>query len=73
MILSQIRTYFSDHRVASLTDLSAHFNVDPDAMRGMLGQWERKGKVRKAERGACSSPGSKSCGSDHLEFYEWIG
>jgi len=72
MILSEIRTYFSNHRVASLTDLSAHFKVDPDAMRGMLGQWERKGKVRKAERGACCPDCCKSCGSDHLEFYEWI-
>jgi len=36
MILSDIKEYFSNYGMASLTDLSVHFGVEPDTMRGML-------------------------------------
>jgi len=73
MILSEIKKYFSQQRVASLSDLSVHFRVEPDAMRGMLEQWIRKGKVRKLPEGGSCPKCCESCNSEGLEIYEWIG
>jgi hypothetical protein len=72
MILSDIKKYFSERPAASLADLSVHFNVDPDAMRGMLDQWIRKGKLRRLPEGASCSSCCESCNSDNLEIYEWV-
>ncbi len=73
MILSEIRAYFADNHTVSLTDLCNRFGVEPDAMRRMIGQWERKGKVRKTEQTGCCPNCCKSCNSEHLEIYEWVG
>ena len=73
MILSDIKKYFSSQQVASLPDLSVHFSVDPDAMRGMLEQWVRKGKLRKLPQGALCPSCCGACDSDNLEIYEWLG
>lgn len=73
MILSEIKEYFSQQPVVSLSDLSVHFRVAPDAMRGMLEQWIRKGKVRKLPEGATCPSCCESCNSEGLEIYEWLG
>ena len=70
MILSEIKNFFKKQPVVSLTDLSLHFTVEPDAMRGMLDQWIRKGNVQKLDQeGKCSN----CCGRDvdHAEIYRW--
>ena len=72
MILSDIRKYFAGQPTASLAGLSLHFGVEPDAMRGMLEQWMRKGKLRKLPEGASCSSCCAACNLDHLEIYEWI-
>ncbi len=41
MILSDIRKYLSENRIASLKDLSVHFDIEPDAMQGMLQEWKK--------------------------------
>lgn len=72
MILSDLRDYLiQQHRVA-LSDLVVHFNMDADALRGMLGKWISKGKVRKLS--ADSSCGTSCCKCDPAltELYEWI-
>jgi len=73
MILSDIKEYFSNHGMASLADLSVHFSVEVEAMRGMLEQWVRKGKLRKLPRGASCSSCCEACNSNNLEIYEWLG
>lgn len=73
MILSNIKEYFSEHPAASLSDLSIRFNVEPEAMRGMLDHWIRKGKVQKLDYGSSCSNCCSDCKSDHLEIYEWTG
>lgn len=73
MILSDIKEYFSNHGMASLTDLSVHFGVEPDAMRGMLDRWIRKGKLSKLPQGASCPKCCEACNSDTLEIYEWLG
>ena len=74
MILADIRSYLQlKHRV-TLNELVVHFHIEADAMRGMLGKWISKGKVRKlgaSENAAC---GSSCCKCDPLltEIYEWV-
>jgi hypothetical protein len=72
VILSDLRDYLiQQHRVA-LSDLAVHFNMDADALRGMLGKWISKGKVRKLS--VDSSCGTSCCKCDPAltELYEWI-
>jgi len=72
MTLPGVKTYFAEWRVASLADLSVHFGVERDAMRGMSEQWIRKARLRKLPQGT-SCPGCcEACNSDELEIYEWL-
>ena len=71
MILTEIKEYLIDNRVASLTDLSVRFHVDPVAMRGMLDHWVKKGKLRKLPMGTKCSNCCAKCDSENLEIYEW--
>ena len=71
MILSEIKNYLSERGSATLSDLSLHFDTPPDAMRGMLEQWVRKGKARKKEMGPRCS-GCNHCSAASDEAYEWI-
>jgi hypothetical protein len=73
MILSDLRQYLQDRRRVTLNDLVTHFHIDADALRGMLGKWISKGKVRQlpVNSAAC---GSTCCKCDPLlaEIYEWV-
>lgn len=72
MILSDIKRYLETRGQASLNELALHFDVDPDAMRGMLARWIDKGKVaRTVAPGGCRK-GCRSCGcGNDLEIYAW--
>ncbi|MFA6053573.1 MAG: FeoC-like transcriptional regulator [Methylobacter sp.] len=72
MILSDLRDYLIQQRRVTLSDLAVHFNMDADALRGMLGKWISKGKVRKLS--VDSSCGTRCCKCDPAltELYEWI-
>ncbi|MDD4914127.1 MAG: FeoC-like transcriptional regulator [Methylococcales bacterium] len=73
MILSDLRDYLRNKHRATLNELVIHFQMDADALRGMLGKWISKGKVRQlpASNAAC---GSSCCQCDPLlmEIYEWV-
>ncbi len=73
MILSDIKEYFAKHPAASLSDLSIRFNVEPEAMRGMLEHWIRKEKLRKLDHAPSCPNCCSNCNSHHLEIYEWTG
>ena len=72
MILSELKTYLQQQRRVSLSDLAIHFAVDADALRGMLGKWISKGRVRQLPPN--SSCGSSCCKCDPAltELYEWV-
>jgi hypothetical protein len=72
MILSNIKQYFQQHRSVSLHTLALYFNSEPEAMRGMLGHWIRKGKVRKQIVENCGCNGCSECASSKMEIYEWV-
>lgn len=75
MLLLDVRTYLQERRQASLTDLAHRFRCDPEAMRGMVGHWIEKGKVRRL---ACAPAAcGKSCGgcsaaAPQPDIYEWL-
>lgn len=72
MILTDLKRYLSERRQANLVDLAYRFDIEPEAVRGMLGHWIRKGKVRqRVVAGGCTK-GCVKCDPNALEFYEWI-
>ncbi len=72
MILSELKGYLAQHGRADLTDLSNRFGVEEDALRGMLEQWIRKGRVRLLASGGPCGP-CCGCGAKAVEIYEWVG
>ena len=47
MILSDIRRYLEQRGQASVFDIAMHCDTQPDAVRGMLQVWVRKGLAYK--------------------------
>ena len=73
MILSDLTGYLTERRRAPLIDLATRFEVEPDALRGMLTTLERKGRVRRIANGAACSGGCGKCDQATVETYEWVG
>ena len=71
MILTDIRRYLEHRRQASLGDIARYLDADPEAVRGMLEHWMRKGRVRRHLAGAACG-GCGQCKADALEVYEWL-
>ena len=73
MILSEIKQYFRQQQCLTLQDLALRFDTQPEAMRGMLEHWIRKGKLRREiVKNGCTCSGCPECHSAGLEIYEWI-
>ncbi len=72
MILSDIRHYLQKRGQASLADLALHFDADPDAIRGMLQVWMRKGMVHKQVATASCGSSCTKCDSAAIEIYAWL-
>ena len=72
MILSEIKAYLMERGSAPLSDIALHFDSDPDAIRGMLEQWIRKGRVKKRLLSASCGSSCDKCDTEAAELYEWI-
>ncbi len=73
MILSDLRSYLQDKHRVTLNDLVIHFQMDADALRGMLAKWISKGKVRQSPlTGAACGTTCCKCDPALTEIYEWI-
>lgn len=72
MILSELRGYLQQRRRATLNDMVLHFQMDADALRGMLGKWIGKGKVRLSGSGSACSSSCCKCDPLLTEIYEWV-
>lgn len=73
MILADIRSYLERRGQASLADLALHFDSDPDALRGMLQVWIRKGRVSKGTATAACGSSCCRCDPAATELYTWLG
>jgi len=72
MILKEIRSYLQQRRQATLADIARHFDSDPTAMQGMLGQWVRKGKVRRTLATSSCGTSCGKCDPASTEIYQWV-
>lgn len=72
MILSDLRSYLQKQKRVALKDMEMRFNIDADALRGMLSKWINKGYVRKLPSGTSCSSGCCKCDPALTELYEWI-
>lgn len=71
MILSDIKDYLSRRGQATLTDIANHFHAEPEAVRGMLDYWMRKGKVEKRMATASCGTSCSKCDAATAEIYFW--
>jgi putative ferrous iron transport protein C len=71
MILADIRDYLERRGQATLADIALHFDAEPDAVRGMLDIWIRKGKVHKKMATASCGSSCSQCDSAATEIYVW--
>ncbi len=72
MILSELRDYLQLNRRVALIDMSNHFDIAPDALRGMLDRLIAKGRVEKLPQGTACSGGCCKCDPATTEIYEWV-
>ena len=71
MILSELRSYLKEKKRVTLNELVIHFDMDADALRGMLGKWISKGKVRQLPVDPGCGTSCCKCDPTLTEFYEW--
>ncbi|MGR9053944.1 MAG: FeoC-like transcriptional regulator [Gammaproteobacteria bacterium] len=72
MILSDLRNFIKQQHRVALSDLVNHFHMDADALRGMLGKWVSKGKIKRSTlESGCGSSCCK-CDPALTEIYEWL-
>jgi hypothetical protein len=72
MLLIDVKTHLAERKRASLDELARHFDVAPEAMKGMVETWIAKGHVRKlSDRLPCGTCGK--CDSAQVDIYEWVG
>jgi hypothetical protein len=72
MILSELRAYLKAQNKVALRDLINHFNIDADALRGMLDKWISKGNVRKMPLESSCGTSCCKCDPTLTELYEWV-
>jgi putative ferrous iron transport protein C len=72
MILSEIRSYLKERGQATLADIALHFKTEPDALRGMLEVWIKKGKVQKQSATASCGSSCQQCEPSATEIYAWV-
>lgn len=71
MILSDLRDYLRQREQASLQDMALHFDADPEALKGMLEHWIRKGKVTRQTAKASCGDSCTQCDPASVEIYVW--
>lgn len=72
MTASAVKRYLAERKIAPLNDIALHFDMDPDAVRGVLELWIRKGRVRCHRSEGCQSGCCGNCDEHIKEVYEWI-
>lgn len=70
MLLTDVRAFVAKHGRVQLSELVAHFEASPDALRDMLGHLVRKGQVREVAGNLCGS--CNKCDLDTQIIYHWV-
>lgn len=70
MILGELRDYVQTRGQVSLEETALHFDMEPDAMRGLLDFWVNKGRISKRAGAECG--GGCACEwREQQEIYLW--
>jgi putative ferrous iron transport protein C len=72
-MLSSIRNYLQQRGEASLADIARYLDADAEAVRGMLQQWERKGRIERRKIKAECGSSCNRCDPLAMELYVWRG
>jgi hypothetical protein len=72
MILSDLKAYMQQRRRVVLNELIVHFNMDANALRGMLSKWISKGKIKKSSTETACGTSCCKCDPAMTEIYEWL-
>ena len=72
MILAEVRNYLAERKRVTLRDLVYRFEVDAEALRGMLAMLQRKGKVRQLPSESGCGARCDKCDATSLELFEWV-
>lgn len=72
-MLRQIYGHLRETGPRTLDDIARHFDVEPDAVEGILEALRRRGEVERADPsvacGGCYGGCSNDCGRKHLLIY----
>jgi predicted ArsR family transcriptional regulator len=71
-MLSRIRDYLSQRGQATLAEIALYVDAEPDAVRGMLQQWIRKGRVEKRKLEVACGTSCNRCDPAATELYVWL-
>ena len=71
MTLIDIKNFLRERGHATLTEIAAQLDGDPEVVRGMLEVWQRKGRVACHRAAKCS--GCNQCNGATLEVWQWQG
>jgi len=71
MILTEVRDYIRSRGLVALRDLALEFDMEEQAMRGVLEHWERKGRIRRLPKGT-SCTGCSTCSPEDIEIFKWL-
>ncbi|MCU7920714.1 MAG: FeoC-like transcriptional regulator [Candidatus Thiodiazotropha sp. (ex Epidulcina cf. delphinae)] len=71
MILSDIRDFLAKRGQATLAEIALHVDAEPDAVRGMLQQWVRKGRIEQRKVEAACGSSCNRCDPAATELYVW--
>ena len=71
MILSDIGHYVKEHQQVTLSQIALHFNAKPDAVRGILDIWVKKGKISRQSATASCGSTCQQCDTASTEIYIW--
>ncbi|PLX37613.1 MAG: sugar metabolism transcriptional regulator [Hyphomicrobiales bacterium] len=81
MLISDIRSYIADAGRVSVSSIAARFDIEPDALKGILDTLAAKGTIRPVGEpqsacstgSGCNSGGCGCCSYGVEEIYEWVG
>lgn len=71
MLLRDIKHYIQHHQTVPESALLAHFQLDTDALAGMIEYLVAQGHVRRVSANACDTGSCGSCQQKEAAYYHW--
>lgn len=72
MSLIALKQYIQTQHIASLFDITTHFDMDADTLRPMLAHWERKGCIQCERKTPACGSRCQLCDTRFTELYRYV-